>query len=377
VVIDISHYIKTQFGVRAVPRIYLYSENQVMYQIHCRHCNTFLFDSKIDQQNRFCNRSHAAKYNNSKRTQASRDRQKATINQTFINSKRKQKAKLKKVKPIKIIQTTIIDPNLYPKNNHKVIKYTADFLNKDKNTITYKDVEIFKNHLEYLLNEENLSPANIKEKLKIDYSDFGMFLKKCMKIEIKNLKSAIRNYNDQIGRTLTDEKEIYWKSCAFNFDVFQYPKIPGYELLFEHKWFHSVNNPNGLNRDHMISKEYGWRNNIDSSIISHPANCHIIFAKENFSKNTSCSITIEDLLERIKYWNDLDNTNIKINDDYKRLPKSKEHRENISKAGKDNKFYTNGVKTIRQHKDLPPPIGYRLGMTRKKVNQSNINNKAA
>jgi hypothetical protein len=52
----------------------------------------------------------------------------------------------------------------------------------------------------------------------------------------------------------------------------------------------------------MYSVHHGWKNNIDPIIISHPANCEIMFGIENIRKRTNSSISIEELVERIKNW---------------------------------------------------------------------------
>jgi len=52
----------------------------------------------------------------------------------------------------------------------------------------------------------------------------------------------------------------------------------------------------------MVSVDYGWRNNIDPSIISHPANCKLLIHSDNFKKGTDCSISLEELQRRIAEW---------------------------------------------------------------------------
>ena len=53
----------------------------------------------------------------------------------------------------------------------------------------------------------------------------------------------------------------------------------------------------------MYSVYDGYKNNIDSKIISHPANCQLMQQTKNSSKYKKSSITLEALLERIKKWN--------------------------------------------------------------------------
>ena len=61
-------------------------------------------------------------------------------------------------------------------------------------------------------------------------------------------------------------------------------------------------NLDGVARDHMVSRHYGWTHNIPPEVIRHPANCRIISQRENSSKGEKCCITIEELYERIKNW---------------------------------------------------------------------------
>lgn len=59
---------------------------------------------------------------------------------------------------------------------------------------------------------------------------------------------------------------------------------------------------NGVSRDHMYSVSEGFNNNISPSIISHPSNCKLMTHTQNNKKNAKCTITIDELLERIKLW---------------------------------------------------------------------------
>ena len=52
----------------------------------------------------------------------------------------------------------------------------------------------------------------------------------------------------------------------------------------------------------MVSVKYGFLNNIDPQIIAHPANCKLMIQKENTSKYSKSSITLEELLIRIEAW---------------------------------------------------------------------------
>lgn len=322
----------------------------------CRNCNTDI----LNKENVFCSKSCAATYNNKLRTQESRDKQRESVSRT-LKFKFSLIPKVPKVKP-----KDIRDPNLIPLKKVAIRKYTGIFLKKDPNYITYDDVELFKECLIHELWVNKLTPQDINIKLEMNHSGFDMFIRKCLDLKVPTHKErgtwAKEKYNEH--RT---EREIYYSKCKFNFDPYAYPQLPGFELLKDHSFYHPVTNKNGLTRDHMISRNYGWENKIDPSLLAHPANCALMFMSENASKNNRISLTLEELKERIVYWE----IYCKPVDKHKyqdsvKITRSEEYRKKISKTGKQLRNYTNGTKNIRIRKDLPIPNGYTPGMVRKK-----------
>ncbi len=77
-------------------------------------------------------------------------------------------------------------------------------------------------------------------------------------------------------------------------------------LLKEYGVFNPNKNTKGCVRDHLLSRRYGFDNNIDPDIISHPANCEIVLHSENVRRANGNDnlITLDELLERIKNWID-------------------------------------------------------------------------
>ena len=77
-------------------------------------------------------------------------------------------------------------------------------------------------------------------------------------------------------------------------------------LLKEYGVFNPNKNTKGCVRDHLLSRRYGFDNNIDPDIISHPANCEIVLHSENIRRANGDDdlITLDELLERIKNWID-------------------------------------------------------------------------
>lgn len=108
------------------------------------------------------------------------------------------------------------------------------------------------------------------------------------------------------NRLVKTGREAYKDKCKFTFNLKDFPNEFDFNLLKELGMYAPNNaknpNPGGLARDHRISIEYGWRHNIDPSIISHPANCRLITQNENERKHTKCEITLEQLLKEISIW---------------------------------------------------------------------------
>lgn len=248
--------------------------------------------------------------------------------------------------------------NLISKNKHALIRIAKIVLDV-KHDVTQNDVDtlklIMQNHL-----DSGMSPADIKKFYNIEYTDFGMFLKKCLNLQLKTLKAAINNYNKQTGKSVTDEKQMYKKQCAFIFDPYSIPEIPGYNLLLEFGIYHPTNNPNGVCRDHMVSVEYGWRNKIDPNIISNSANCQFITNLDNIKKGEKSAITIDELKARIE-----NNCLEPVVNKSLFLPRTLAHRQKISNTNIQYMRITDGIKNIRILKTDPIPEGFRRGFVRK------------
>ncbi len=110
-------------------------------------------------------------------------------------------------------------------------------------------------------------------------------------------KSKIKN---------NESLEYYRRQCDFHFNPYHYPEEFNIKLLEEHGFYspsNKNNNINGVSKDHMVSVRYGFDNNIDPKILSHPSNCQLLIHNDNISKHKDCSITYEELLNRIEQWN--------------------------------------------------------------------------
>lgn len=245
---------------------------------------------------------------------------------------------------------------LIPKNKHAIIKLCKKILTV-QGDVTESHLEQLRSMIHSHL-ESGMSPAEIRDHYHLNYTDFGMFIKKCL--ELKTLRDAAINLAEKSGRRVTDEKILYYKACQFNFDPYSMPNIPNYHLLLERGVYHPLTNPSGMCRDHMVSVAYGWRYNIPSEIISHPCNCQYLSNIDNLSKNDKSSMTIEELKERIASQDMSPIINQAV-----LLPKSQEHKDKISRTNSLYRMVTNGSQNLRILKSSPIPENYHPGMTRR------------
>lgn len=105
---------------------------------------------------------------------------------------------------------------------------------------------------------------------------------------------------------LKPKKDRYKHDCRFTFHLSDYPNEFDFTLIENYGWYKPTNKGNnlhGVSRDHMYSVAEGFKNDISPEIVSHPANCKLMIHNENNSKNSVCSITIEQLFEKIEEWN--------------------------------------------------------------------------
>lgn len=198
--------------------------------------------------------------------------------------------------------STYTGSNPIPANKYGVIKVVKCITSS--NHPTYNDLNYTISLFESLI-QDGLSAEEINIKLNLGYKkgSFAAVLRNCFGIKLKSNREAVRNYYRKTGRSITDEKKRYFKDASFKFKTIDY-RTPGFELLETYKFLpgHLQGKEPHLNRDHMVSVKYGWDNKIDPNIISHPANCHLILARDNQRKGSNCSISLDSLLNRISIW---------------------------------------------------------------------------
>lgn len=98
---------------------------------------------------------------------------------------------------------------------------------------------------------------------------------------------------------------LYRQRCNFDFKIEDYPNKFDLTLVEQYGWYspsNKGNNLNGVSKDHMVSVRTGFVLGIDPEVIKHPANCKLMLHRHNQSKREKSSITINELIERIKHW---------------------------------------------------------------------------
>lgn len=98
----------------------------------------------------------------------------------------------------------------------------------------------------------------------------------------------------------------YRVQASFTFSLKNFPDEFDFSLIEKYGMYKAKNrgdNPDGISRDHMYSVKDGFLNKVDPKIIAHPANCCLIQQRQNASKCSKSSITLEELMNRIEIWN--------------------------------------------------------------------------
>ncbi len=111
---------------------------------------------------------------------------------------------------------------------------------------------------------------------------------------------------DDFCKSSTSAFASYKDKTKFRFNVYDFPEEFDLALLNEFGWYSASNRGNnleGISRDHMVSVKFGFENNVDPALISHPANCRLMRHEENNRKKTKCHLSVTELVARIGEWN--------------------------------------------------------------------------
>ena len=122
----------------------------------------------------------------------------------------------------------------------------------------------------------------------------------------RNYKYCSNNCRKEFTHKGMTEFNLYKTETKFNFNLADYHNEFEFSLIEKYGWYAPSNskkpNINGVSRDHMLSVKEGFKLGVDPKLLSHPANCKLMKHSDNISKNKKCSITIVELLEKIKTW---------------------------------------------------------------------------
>jgi len=190
---------------------------------------------------------------------------------------------------------------------YKVIERCRIALNKpfEDGSITVDDLKTVQDKCHKLMFEDDWSAEEVcRNYLQMEKPN-PKFLELSLGIELRSLSMAsIASYRKNGYYDNRDAEEAYRAQCEFRLSSNLYPYIFGFELVKLHGWYHPIKNPYGISKDHMVSVYYGFTHNIDPYLISHPANCMFMLQSENASKCENCSITVQELIERVEWFNE-------------------------------------------------------------------------
>lgn len=101
------------------------------------------------------------------------------------------------------------------------------------------------------------------------------------------------------------DREIYFVEADWIDRMFDI--VPnGIEMLNLYGIFDAVKNNNGVVRDHIVGRRYGFIQLVYPEILRHPCNCQILLQRDNVSKGQKnsdrpdCVIELEDLFKKIE-----------------------------------------------------------------------------
>lgn len=122
---------------------------------------------------------------------------------------------------------------------------------------------------------------------------------------VKTNKTFLWKSRKKYDPNIIGDKDEYYRQCQFNFSLNEFSnwfkdELP---LISEFGWYAPTNsgkaNLQGISRDHIFSITQGWKNNIPSWKIRHPANLRLLPHTKNQAKGSQSLISSEELDARI------------------------------------------------------------------------------
>ncbi len=270
-----------------------------MYVFACRYCyETNEVLRKCDLRV-FCDSSCAAKFNSKLRSEESKQKQRITVKATTdkkgLDGATSYKTSPYPKTPITLSRITglyynsVIHDNTWHENTKTV---TAKRLAKMFNfklgvPQALLDIENAIVELHHLYHVKRMSGADISKMFNFPAPNFTDWLVKCCGLKLKRMEDA-KEF----------DYRAYRRQARFIFKASDYTKIKGIYLIGDQRHMSFK----GFSKDHMFSVKQGYIEGISPTIIGHPANCQILTTLQNSSKGKKCSITLNELMERIKNW---------------------------------------------------------------------------
>jgi len=121
-------------------------------------------------------------------------------------------------------------------------------------------------------------------------------------------KSCASKYTSRNRYKDLDKSSLsyYRAQCGFKFNLKDYPEEFDFYLIEQFGWYKAKNrgdNLNGVSRDHIVSVRFGYDNNVDPYLMSHPANCQLLQHGKNVSKGKKSNLSLDELIEKVRVWN--------------------------------------------------------------------------
>lgn len=188
---------------------------------------------------------------------------------------------------------------------------SASFNNKNRKGMKYTLSEegrsiLVESALKNLLNSESRKKSFENQNSKYNRNTNKINCIECGEFT-RRKKYCSKNCMKINKRKNMDEYQKYRLDSNFKFNLADYSDEFDFTLIERYGWYSPTNKNNnliGVSRDHMLSVREGFELGIDPKIISHPANCKLMIHNDNIAKNKNSTITYEELIERIKKFED-------------------------------------------------------------------------
>lgn len=300
---------------------------------YCETCGNLVDASQYYGSGRFCSRSCANAYSSSfvSTEDKRKNIQPAIIKYKEISDAKKSKYPindyktlvkyLKKWNPLDLIQLQYLNKETYKRLNkeHDLSLYKSEYLSKQPSTISFCrtvlqkpiengsiTVDDFK-LVQQIIQDHILRDRLTSQEIGILYNypkDANPFLRHCIKVKLLPRGEAVHESHMRKTGHLTTPQDEYYRQVRFKIPYALWKYLPGWELYLKHGIYDPINNPNGVDKDHIVSRSYGWKHDIDPYLIRHPANCQFLIHNTNCKKYVSCSMSVTQLIERAQMFNE-------------------------------------------------------------------------